>query len=275
VTGARSRRRRDRIRAESGQLSTSALARKLEEARRSSRGAVAAAGAALTARLTTPSDPPNLTDEVRIQASEALTPAEWRDSHGFDDGRFSAGRARKSDRLTAPGSDYFNPRRTEFRPIPAPSPDGRWSEGDVRARLQDAMETLWRDRFPAGEIPSGRVCARLEVARTAAEIWEAALNGLDRPRLIRAAPAPDALRRLDEVLPWLFLIDDVPRRLALQLRLAGFSLRKTAVLVSEEMKRRGAAKGVSHPAVERWEADGVKRITAALNGRRERGAVRH
>lgn len=100
--------------------------------------------------------------------------------------------------------------------LPSPAEAGfakaGWSMEDVRYRLAEAAETLRRLPMPANGRPANEVHALgahwPEVVTATVEAY-----GRERVRMRPPAPAPDAIRRLDEALGWLLWLDEDARRL--------------------------------------------------------------
>ena len=114
----------------------------------------------------------------------------------------------------------------------------RWTPDRVRARLEEAAETL--KRLPAvGCFPAALRAQWPDVVRT---FWEA--YGADAPCRPRVRPHPAAISRMDEALPWLRWVDDPGRRMVCFARAAGVGEKRLA----EEI-------AVSRATIGRWRKD--------------------
>lgn len=140
-----------------------------------------------------------------------------------------------------------------WRPAPGdPALEGPWSGSGgwtadlVREWLAEAMETL---RTCPSDHPGGWRSSMPDVVRQAALAY-----GWDAPR-IRLVPSPAALGRLDIVLQWLFLLDEVDQRKAVVGVAMGLSLRRIARTI-----------GRSHTHVATLERRAVEDLVAILNG---------
>jgi hypothetical protein len=138
---------------------------------------------------------------------------------------------------------------------PAPAEDlvddgggagGFWTPALVRGLVADAMATL---RLCRGDGPRPYRCALPDVVREAVTAY-----GWHDAR-VRLRPTMDQLGRLDDVLGWLFLLDDPQERMALVGVAMGQSLRRVARLI-----------GCSHTQVRILERRAVAAIVAALEG---------
>lgn len=123
---------------------------------------------------------------------------------------------------------------------------GGWTADLVRDWLSEAMETL---RTCPTDLPTGGRSSMPPVVREAAVSY-----GWAQAR-VRLLPTPAALGRLDVVLRWLFLLDDVNQRKAVVGVAMGLSLRRVARSI-----------GRSHTHVAKLERDGVALLVAMLNG---------
>lgn len=207
-----------------------------------------------------------LTPRERIAATAALTQADYRRRHGADEtiSVMPAGAARPTLR----SRDHFVIRRTATL-------DGggiRWTNDMVRERLASVMDTLRRMRFPSDQMPSTKVAAGFEIARTPQELWDL-LRYAEPPPERPAAPTPRELQEMDDTLPWLFAVMDWRHRLAASLRASTTrdgkqtSWRAVAAKLSEELHRMGG-KGIDHKTAARWEERAVSEIVASLSVRR-------
>jgi Domain of unknown function (DUF6362) len=126
----------------------------------------------------------------------------------------------------------------------------------VTYRLEEAGATLlalpgtgWSTRMRSSSI---------EIIRTALEAY-----GWDTARIRPAVPAAEKIDRMDEAMAWIALIQD--SRYVLR-RVVG--ARSLVHPVTDRhlysWRRLGAALGADHKAVQRWHAQGIATIVAAL-----------
>jgi hypothetical protein len=122
----------------------------------------------------------------------------------------------------------------------------------VRARLAEAMTTLRKLPTDPRARPSTQVVRWPDVVRDRAEAY-----GYSDAKTVTR---PDAaqIQRLDEVLPWLFLIEDGKQRLAVVGVATGINLRAI-----------GRTLGCSHETVRLRERAGIAALVRALNRDRE------
>jgi hypothetical protein len=132
-------------------------------------------------------------------------------------------------------------------PPPARAPES-WTAETVRARLAEAMRTLRRLPEDATTRPSTRLVRWPDVVHDAAESygWRAARATV--------RPTPAEIGRLDETLPWLFLIQSGQQRLAVIGVAMGLNLRVIARTF-----------GCSHETVRQRERAGIAALVRALN----------
>jgi hypothetical protein len=137
---------------------------------------------------------------------------------------------------------------------PDPTPAQGWTEERVRARLAEAMTTLRKLPVDPRARPSTQVVRWPDVVRDRAEAY-----GYSDAKTVTR---PDAaqIQRLDEVLPWLFLIEDGKQRLAVVGVATGINLRAI-----------GRTLGCSHETVRSRERAGIFALVRALNG--DRGSL--
>ena len=206
-----------------------------------------------------------LTQAQRIAASDALTPADWRAYQPSAEAaeRWTDGRPNTVTARPTVCREVLNIRRTAT----LDNKGWVWNADTVRVHLRAAMDTLQRMRFPSGEVPSTRVAACIEFARTFAELMELLRDGEGDIKAMIAAPSPAELRALDDTLPWLFAVPDWRHRMVASLRSSGTSWRKVAELVSEEIDRRECGRGISHVTAKAWEEKAVSQIVKALNSK--------
>ncbi|CAO99347.1 hypothetical protein D9623_33715 (plasmid) [Azospirillum brasilense] len=211
-----------------------------------------------------------LTQAQRIAASDALTPADWRASQPSADA---------AERWTDGQPNTVTSRPTICREAltvkRAATLDNRgwvWNAEVVRLHLAEAMDTMRRMRFPANEVPSTKVAACIEFARTRAELEALMLDWLGDVKALVAAPTPKELRSLDETLPWLYAVTDWRHRIVASLRASGMSWRSVAAKVNHEIARRTGGEGISYETARRWEEKAVDQIVKALNSKRHAAA---
>jgi hypothetical protein len=132
----------------------------------------------------------------------------------------------------------------------------------VMHRLEDAGRTLLS--LPEGGHSTKLRTSRLDVVRTALESY-----GWESGRLRPAVPDAARISRMDEALGWIALI---PQDRYVLRRFVG-----ARALISPTTERHlftwrrlAALLGADHKAVQRWHAQGIDMIVAALN--RERAA---
>jgi len=135
-------------------------------------------------------------------------------------------------------------------PVPD-MPPAVWTEEQVRARLAEAMQVLRKLPEDATSRPSTQTVRWPEVVRDIAEAYG---YGEARARL---RPTPAEIGRLDQTLPWLFLIADGQQRLAVIGVAMGLNLRVI-----------GRTFGCSHETVRQRERAGIAALVLALNSQR-------
>jgi len=123
---------------------------------------------------------------------------------------------------------------------------GGWTVDLVREWLAEAMETL---RSCPTDHPGGCRSSMPDI------IHQAALAYGWSELKIRALPTPAALGRLDVVLQWLFLIDDVDQRKAVVGVAMGIALRRIARTLHR-----------SHTHVATLERKAIEQLVLTLNG---------
>ncbi len=179
---------------------------------------------------------------------------------------YGAGLARAAGAVRAAP---FSPSKTGRNGAPPPAsprpamaengaPHGaEYGAEEVIARLEEAGATLLA--LPMRGYSTGLRMGTLEIVRTAAEAY-----GWDESARLRP-PVPSAARisRMDEAFSWLALIPDaryVLRRIAAARAL-------THPLTGRHLypwRRLGAALGADHKAVQRWHAEAISLLVAAL-----------
>lgn len=132
-------------------------------------------------------------------------------------------------------------------PVPE-IPPAVWTAELVRARLAEAMSVIRRLPDDATSRPSTRLARWPDVVHDLAEAY-----GYGRARSIDR-PSPAEIGRLDQTLPWLFLIKDGQQRLAVIGVAMGLNLRVI-----------GRAFGCSHETVRQRERAGIAALVQALN----------
>ncbi len=129
----------------------------------------------------------------------------------------------------------------------------------VTARLEDAGRTLLA-------LPDSGPSPRLRVSVW--DVLQSAIEGYgwEQPRMRAAVPAAARITRMDEALGWIALI---PRDRYVLRRIVG-ARALVHPLTDRHIypwRRLGAAVGADHKAVQRWHAQGIALIVAALRGR--------
>lgn len=130
-----------------------------------------------------------------------------------------AGGEGRVQRTVKPYAD--RPGRKTAPVIVLPAPDqARWTGEAVGQRMVEAADTM--RRLPRVELQTRMTCWP-DVAQDAARYW---IGYGKEPATARpASPSPAAIREMDEVLGWLFLLSAVDRKLAWA-RASGFTWRK-------------------------------------------------
>ena len=132
-------------------------------------------------------------------------------------------------------------------PAPETAPDV-WTPELVRARLAEAMSVIRRLPDDAWSRPSTRLARWPDVVHDLAEAY-----GYGRARAV-PRPTPAEIGRLDQTLPWLFLISCGQQRLAVIGVAMGLNLRVI-----------GRTFGCSHETVRTRERAGIAALVKALN----------
>jgi hypothetical protein len=196
---------------------------------------------------------------TRARASAALTPAEFRGAKVGLPRDFKPYEEALSERCRRPRVvEHFNPRRTAT----IDGGDRRWTEDDVASMLDFAARVVWSEPFPSCEVPSTKVAFGLEIARTAQELWELCLYGLDKPHLRRPLPVSSELRIRDLILPWFYAIEDPRKRMVLFLRSQGSSYGAIAKRMKWETPE---GKGISRTTARDWYGECLRDIVKVLN----------
>lgn len=143
---------------------------------------------------------------------------------------------------------------------PDGAPDGALDATTVIARLEEAGETLMA--LPASG-PSTRLrTSSLDIVRDALDGHGWGSGGRLRPATASAA----AITRMDEALGWLRLIPDskyVIRRIVSSRTLKNPTTGRHLF----PWRRLGTLLGADHKAIQRWHAQGIDMLVAALNRR--------
>lgn len=160
--------------------------------------------------------------------------------------------------MTNSGQTTATPRRTGQRP-PAinTAPDRRSIDAEyVIWRLEEAGAALLA--MPNSGWTTRLKSSSLEIVRSAAEAY-----GWTSSRVRPPLPQADTISRMDEAMGWLRLIPD--DRYVLR-RIVG--ARSLVHPITERYlfpwRRLGTAIGADHKAIQRWHADGIDMIVAAL-----------
>lgn len=133
--------------------------------------------------------------------------------------------------------------------VPVPeTPPAVWTPEAVRARLAEAMSVIRRLPDDALSRPSTQLARWPDVVHDLAEAY-----GYGRARAV-ALPTPAEIDRLDQTLPWLFLIACGQQRLAVIGVAMGLNLRVIARTF-----------GCSHETVRQRERAGIAALLRALN----------
>lgn len=133
--------------------------------------------------------------------------------------------------------------------VPVPDvPPAVWTPDLVRARLAEAMSVIRRLPDDATSRPSTRMVRWPDVVHDLAEAY-----GYGRSLAV-SRPTPAEIGRLDQTLPWLFLIADGQQRLAVIGVAMGLNLRVIARTF-----------GCSHETVRQRERAGIAALVRALN----------
>lgn len=127
----------------------------------------------------------------------------------------------------------------------------------VICRLEEAGATLLA--LPGSGWSTRVRSSSIEIVRTALEAY-----GWGAARIRPAVPSADRIDRMDEAMAWIALIQDT--RFVLR-RVVG--ARSLVHPVTDRhlysWRRLGAALGADHKAVQRWHAQGIEMIVAALH----------
>jgi hypothetical protein len=156
--------------------------------------------------------------------------------------------------------------------IPSARPTHNGSASDpidaeyIIYRLEEAGQALLA--LPAGGYSTRLRTTRIDIVRSALEGygWDNARN--ERGRLSPAAPDSARVTRMDEALAWIPLI---PHNRYVLRRIVG--ARSLVSPVTERhlftWRRLGSLLGADHKAIQRWHAQGIDLIVAAVNAARQ------
>jgi hypothetical protein len=141
---------------------------------------------------------------------------------------------------------------------PVDTPDGQPVDASfVIARLEEAGATLLS--LPGTGWSTRLRCSNLEIVRTALESY-----GWTETRIRPPVPSSEKVSRMDEAMGWIGVI---PQDRYVLRRIVG--ARSLVHPVKDRhlfpWRRLGAALGADHKAVQRWHAQGIDMIVAALN----------
>ncbi len=127
----------------------------------------------------------------------------------------------------------------------------------VTYRLEEAGETLLA--LPGTGYSTRLRTSSLDIVRTALENY-----GWTEARVRPPVPSSAKITRMDEALAWILLI---PRENYVLRRIVGARCLVSPVTERHlfPWRRLGAALGADHKAVQRWHAQGIAIIVAALN----------
>ena len=140
----------------------------------------------------------------------------------------------------------------------APTANGAIDAETVIQRLEDAGRTLMA--LPAGGYSTKLRTFTLDIVRSAMEGY-----GWDEARARPAVPSASSITQMDIALTWVGLI---PQDRYVLRRVVG--ARSMVNPLNDRhifpWRRLGAVLGADHKAVQRWHAQGIDLIVAALNG---------
>jgi hypothetical protein len=178
----------------------------------------------------------------------------------FMDIRARAGAVMKTGLVAIPTAVTARDGTGQLRPRPRPrTVDPNWSlDADyVIYRLEEAGATLLA--LPGTGWTTRLRTSSLEIVRTALEAygWEAA-------RIRPAVPSANKIDRMDEAMAWIPLISN--NRYVLRRVVGARSL--VHPITDRHLyswRRLGVALGADHKAVQRWHAQGIMMIVAALH----------
>ncbi|HVC63300.1 MAG TPA: DUF6362 family protein [Acetobacteraceae bacterium] len=145
-----------------------------------------------------------------------------------------------------------------FRPAPVATPDGQPVDADfIILRLEEAGATLLA--LPGTGWTTKLRTSSLEIVRTALESY-----GWTETRIRPPVPSAEKITRMDEAMGWIGVI---PLDRYVLRRIVG--ARSLVHPVTDRhlfpWRRLGAALGADHKAVQRWHAQAIDMIVAAVN----------
>lgn len=145
-----------------------------------------------------------------------------------------------------------------YRPAPVETPDGQPVDADfVISRLEEAGATLLA--LPGTGWTTKLRTSNIEIVRTALENY-----GWSTARIRPPIPSAEKITRMDEAMGWIGVI---PLDRYVLRRIVG--ARSLVHPVSDRRlfpwRRLAAALGADHKAVQRWHAQGIDMIVAALH----------
>lgn len=126
---------------------------------------------------------------------------------------------------------------------------GLWTPDQVRGRLVEALDVLRRLRRAPHSSPADYAAAWPLIVRDYFESY-----GAEAPRMPLAMPGPSAIARLDETLPWFYLVADRRHQKAMLIRAIPMSWRKVGLIL-----------GCDHKTAQAWEAAAIDSVVVALN----------
>jgi hypothetical protein len=144
-----------------------------------------------------------------------------------------------------------------FRPAPVATPDGQPIDpAFVIARLEEAGATLLA--LPGTGWSTKLRTSSIEIVRTALESY-----GWQETRIRPAVPSSARITRMDEAMGWISVI---PLDRYVLRRIVG--ARSLVHPITDRhlfpWRRLGQALGADHKAIQRWHAQGIEMIVAAL-----------
>ena len=160
--------------------------------------------------------------------------------------------------MVTTGSKAVAPTAPPYQPAHVDTPDGQPVDAAfVIARLEDAGSTLLS--LPGTGWTTRLRTSNIEIVRTALENY-----GWTEAKIRPPVPAAGKISRMDETMGWIGVI---PLDRYVLRRIVG--ARSLVHPVTEKRlfpwRRLGAALGADHKAVQRWHAQGIDMIVAALN----------
>jgi hypothetical protein len=149
--------------------------------------------------------------------------------------------------------------------------DGIWTPEAVRLRLEDAGRTLMALPMPRGALPRDTRSNWPDVVRGYEDAFAALIGAPDELKrdfsdahnTVRVAPSAPAVGRMDEVLGWLWRVDD-PRKRRLCLSRALIHPVSGRHVVS--YRKLGRIFGLHHETVRAWHDRALAEIAVSLTG---------